>query len=205
MPVNNLPRRVIWSMFLDAFVVSVKGGAVIAAQKHVVAWRRGNALNHLELLNFSWPSARSLDAPRITRISVNKHVFIPPTTILRNLGFDKQRPLPRGSEGLHLEWTILGNELLAFADWLPVWVEGRLDPNSPIPLPPHPSHVFGKGLRTTDYAWTATAWDTYGRWKRDDNTLPHPYAIHAQDVVPAAPEPQAEHPSGCSPQTPSRR
>jgi hypothetical protein len=127
-------------------------------------------------------------------VGLNTHAFTPPKTLLRKLGFD-DRALPQGSDGLRLEWTVLGNELLAFAGWLPLWVRGRLDPLAPIPLPPHPSHVLGEGLRTAACAWTVAAWEAYSRWNRQDRGLPW-YAIHARDLSPAPQVPShpfAEH------------
>ena len=79
-------------------------------------------------------------------------------------------------------------QLLTFAGWLPVWIRGRQDPSVAIPLPPHPSHVFGQSLRTTDYAWTVAAWDAYSRWHKQDPRLPW-YAIPASKLAPAASEP----------------
>jgi len=179
----ELPRGVLWSRFLEAFAMSLGDGAVVVRPRRIVAWRNGAALNRLELLRWSWPDAGDRGAPRVTRIGLNALVFRPPKTLLSRLGFD---PLarPDGDRALRLEWTVLGDELLAFADWLPLWIRGRLDPAAPVPLPPHPSHVFGQGLRTTDYAWTVAAWDAHSRWKAQDPRLPW-YAIHARDVVPA--------------------
>ncbi len=185
MPKNDeLPRGVLWSRFLETFAMALGDGAEVLRPRRIVAWRDGVALNRLHLLRWSWPDPGDRHAPRVTRIGLNTQLFRPPKTLLKRLGFD---PLtrPDGDRALRLEWTVLGDELLAFADWLPLWMRGRLDTATPIPLPPHPSHVFGQDLRTTAYAWTVAAWDAYSRWKGQDPRLPW-YAIHARDVVPSA-------------------
>lgn len=176
-PDSELPRGLLWSSFLDELAEKVDSEAVVVSPKRIVAWRDGDALNRLELLRWTWPDARFPRAPRVTRMGLNTQRFIPPKTLLRRFGFD---PLsrPAGAMRLRLEWSVLGEELLAFAAWLPLWIRGRLDPSVAIPLPPHPSHVFGEGLRTTAYAWTVAAWEAYSRWHKQDPTLPR-YAIHA--------------------------
>lgn len=182
---RELPRGVLWARFLEQLAASISAGAVVVAPKRIVAWSDGDALNRLELLRWTWPDGRFPRAPRVTRMALNTQMFAPPKSLLRRFGFEPGSR-PDGAPGLRLEWSVLGEELLAFAEWLPVWVRGRLDPTVAIPLPPHPSHVFGTGLRTTDYAWTVAAWEAYSRWNKQDLALPR-YAIPAALLVPALP------------------
>jgi len=186
---HELPRRVLWTRFLEQLATNLGPGTVVVSPKRIVAWRSGAALNRVELFRWAWPDARFPRAPRVTRIALNTHAFTPSKALLRRFGFDVHAR-PWRIDGLRLEWTVLGEELLAFADWLQLWIRGRLDSSVAIPLPPHPSHVFGEGLRTTNYAWTVAAWDAYSRSHRQDPKLPW-YAIHARDVVAAA-APRAE-------------
>lgn len=180
---NTMPFGPLCQTFLEAFAAKLGDGAVILASKHLVVWRDGDSLNRLEALRWCWPGPQRPGAPRVTRIYINFHAFDAPRSLLRELGLD-ERTYHAGDEGLRLEWSVLGDELLAFADWLPFWIRGCLDPAAPVPLPPHPSHIFGQGLRTTSYAWTTAAWDAYTRWRGQNPSLPC-YAIPAAQVTPA--------------------
>jgi hypothetical protein len=186
MPRQHEPsRRFFWPSFLEELATDIGRDAVVNYRKQVVTWRDGNHVNHLGLLKWVWPTAQFPDAPRITRISLNKHVFgqSESVSVLRRLGFARQSA-PSPTPGLWLEWSVLGNEVLDFASWLPLWMRGQLDPSVTIPLPPHPSHVWGQGLRATDYAWTVTAFHARARFHDQEPWL-HPLAIPAQELTPA--------------------
>jgi hypothetical protein len=170
--------------FLDSFAEAIHG--IVAKPRRIVAWRDEHTLNRIELLRWVWPNQHQPRAPRIIRIGMNTHWFKPSQTLLRGLGFDPLWP-PDYRECLRLEWSLLEHELLEFATWLPSWIAGRRDGALEIPVPPQPSHVFGAGLRGTCYAWTVAAWEVCARWDRQSGRLPW-YAIHASQVVPAAPE-----------------
>lgn len=180
---GELSRSILWSRFLETFAKEIALWAVVVRPKHIVAWRDGDLLNRVELLRWTWPDASSRAAPRVTRIGLNTQRFTPSKALLRHLGFEPES-LPPSARSLHLEWSVLGEELLAFAEWLPLWIRGRQDASVEIPLPPCPSHVFGQGLRATNYAWTVAAWDAYSRWHKQDPRLPW-YAINAREVVAA--------------------
>lgn len=182
----KLTRSALWLQFLECLRQVVPAQpAMLIRPKHVVAWRgEQGALDHVQLLKWSWPDAAYPRAPAITRIALNTHRFTPSKETLRRLGFS-ELSWPGYTQALRLEWTVLGEELLAFVEWLPVWIRGRVDADARISLPPVPSHVFGKGLRETDYAWTVRAWETYSGWKRQDPRLPW-YAIPAEKVTAAA-------------------
>ena len=183
--IHETPRATPWSRFLQAFADALGPSAVVVRGKHLVAWRYGRHLNHLQLVRWSRPDSSSPRAPRVTRLSLNYYWFDPSKSLLRRLGFGPREHPPR-TDRLRLEWTVLDEEILEFAAWLPLWMGGRLDSSVPIPLPPHPSHVFGEGLRTTMYAWTATAWSANARSKGHSAGLPG-YAIPASRVCPAEP------------------
>ena len=180
---GELSRSILWSRFLETFAKEIALWAVVVRPKHIVVWRDEDLLNRVELLRWTWPDASSRAAPRVTRIGLNTQRFTPSKALLRHLGFEPES-LPPSARSLHLEWSVLGEELLAFAEWLPLWIRGRQDASVEIPLPPCPSHVFGQGLRATNYAWTVAAWDAYSRWHKQDPRLPW-YAINARDVVAA--------------------
>jgi hypothetical protein len=186
MRTRDVLRSTSWSRFLDALAAALGSPAVVLRPKYLVAWRDGKWLNHLELVRWSCPDALSPDAPYVTRLSMNYYYFGPSKALLRKLGFPPQaRPSRR--EELRLEWSVLDEQMLEFAAWIPLWMRGRLDPSAAIPLPPHPSHVFGEGLRTTMYGWTATAWSANALANGQSVDLPR-YAIPAARVVPAEAE-----------------
>jgi len=84
----------------------------VVLPKRIVAWTDGDVLNPLELLRWTWPDSRFPREPRVTRMGLNTHVFHPPKTLLRRFGFDEWSR-PQGSPRLRLEWSVLGEELLA--------------------------------------------------------------------------------------------
>jgi hypothetical protein len=179
---NMSPTR----QFLDEFARQIGPGSEVVGAVRAVAWRDAWALNRVHLVRWLRAMHGDKKPPLVTRIDVNGQWFQPAKALLRRLGFD---PLsqPDGHRVLRLEWTVLDSELSAFAEYLPLWVRGRLDPSVAIPLPPVPSHVFGTDLRSTNYAWTVTAWDTYSAWTGQSPKLPH-YAIPAVEVVAVEPE-----------------
>jgi len=123
--------------------------------KRTVAWREGDTLNHVVLV--PWNGDRP-EAPLITRISANYYSYQPTARTLARLGFAlTDRPVwhPR----LILELTVLDQQLVTFGRWLPRWIAGRLDPAVPIPPPPVECHNWHRDWLTTDYAWSAAAWD----------------------------------------------
>jgi hypothetical protein len=81
---------------------------------------------------------------------------------------------------------VLGDELVAFAPWLAVWMRGHFDPTVLIPLPPHPSHIWSRSLRITNYAWTVTALNAHARFHGRAPLL-HPCATPASEVTAALP------------------
>jgi hypothetical protein len=175
--------RSLWSGFLQELAANIGPGAVVTCHSQVVAWRDSEHLNHLGLLKWTWPNANFPKAPCVTRISLNKHTFDIPETASRRIGLAYRRT-PSSTPGLYLEWSVLGEELLDFASWLPLWIRGQRDSSITIPLPPHPSHVWGKGLRATDYAWTVAAFDAHARFHDQEPWL-HPLAIPACELTPA--------------------
>jgi hypothetical protein len=182
---TQLTRSALWLRFLERLREGVPGPAMVARPKYVVAWRGGRGtLEHVQLLKWAWPEGAYSRAPMVTRIALNTHCFTPSKELLRRLGFE-DCSRPGYTSALRLEWSVLGEELLAFADWLPLWMHGRVSACAPIPLPPVPSHVFGEGLRETAYAWTARAWDAHSGWKKQDPRLPW-YAIPAEQLTAAA-------------------
>ena len=117
----ELSRGLLWSTFLDKFAGKVDPEAIVMSPKRIVAWRDGDALNRLELLRWTWPDSRFSRAPRVTRIGLNTQWFIPPKTLLRRFGFEPWSR-PPGTPRLTLEWSVLSEELIDFADWLPLWI-----------------------------------------------------------------------------------
>ncbi|RJS14245.1 hypothetical protein DRW03_35325 [Corallococcus sp. H22C18031201] len=180
---KKLSRRALWAEFLQRLSSEMESQAPMLHQGRRLIWRQGEWLNGVVLSRHSWPGRNFPEAPPVTRILMNRLTFEPPAAMLRRFGFSGVA-LPLGEERLRLEWTVYGEELLDFATWLPLLIRGRLNPAEAIPLPPHPSHVFNGRLRTTKYAWTATAWEAYARWKRTDASLPF-YAIPAARLRPA--------------------
>jgi hypothetical protein len=199
--VSPSSRAELWTSFLDRFAVAQGVPVVRPGRRNLVAWRTRDEIHHLQLVRLAWPSAADRAAPRLTRIAVDHFEFRPSGELLRRLGahddgcvgdVDPGEAVPAasspgtcagGDRPLHLEWTVLGDELLAFADWLPVWIRGRLDPRLPISLPPVPSNVYGAGLRRTVYAWTAPAWEANAAWKGHSPALPW-YAVPAAELEP---------------------
>jgi len=131
--------------------------------KKTVAWREADgSLNYAYLLR--WFGERAQDTPQITRVMINHYAFTPSRRTLLLLGYDMaERPVRR--EDLHLELTLLDRELAAFATWLPLWLAGRIDPSRAIPEPPHACHNWREDWRTTDYAWSAAAWEANRAWR----------------------------------------
>ncbi|SDY41565.1 hypothetical protein SAMN05444383_1902 [Myxococcus xanthus] len=180
---TRLSRSKLWAEFLQRLASEMEPLAPMLHQGRRLVWRQGEWLNWVTLSRHSWPDRHFPEAPPVTRISMNRFIFEPSEAMLRRFGFSGVG-LPLGERRLRLEWTVYGEELLAFASWLPLLIRGRLNATEPIPLPPHPSHVFNGGLRRTSYAWTATAWEVYARWRRTDVSLPF-MAIPADRVKPA--------------------
>ncbi len=151
-------------------------------REHILAWRLGDHLDHVRLLSWLRPDRERPRASWITRISLNHLTYEPSQAVLRRHWFGP-RARPSRTPRLHAEWTALDDELVQLARWLPTFMRGQLDPAAPIPVPPVPSHVFGEGLRTTEYAWTAAAWPASNRFHgQDPDWLPW-YAIPADKVV----------------------
>lgn len=160
------PRLDAWLRFWDFFTERLLRGQLadtvprLLHREHVLAWRHGDHLDHARLLSWSRPACDRPRAPWITRVSVNHVRFQPSAATLRWLLFPR-RGQPQPTPDLHVEWTALDTELEALARWLPTFMRGQLDPSVPVPPPPVPSHVFGEGLRETEYAWTAAAWEAF--------------------------------------------
>ncbi|NOJ82291.1 hypothetical protein [Myxococcus xanthus] len=180
---TRLSRSKLWAEFLQRLASEMEPLTPVIHQGRRLVWRQGEWLNRVDLSRHSWPDRHFPEAPPVTRISMNRLNFEPPEAMLRRFGLSRVTH-PLGEPRLRLEWTVYGEELLAFASWLPLLIRGRLNPWEPIPLPPHPSHVFNGGLRRTSYAWTTTAWEVYARWRRTDVSLPF-MAIPADRVKPA--------------------
>jgi len=147
---------------LDEGLAALRRPSLWIRPKQTVAWRESDGtLNHVYLRRWHV----GIDgAPRITRIAVNHFRFDPSRRTLRVLSFHpSERPAWR--EDLHFELTVLDRELAAFGPWLPHWIAGRVDPARAIPEPPLPCRNWHKDWRTTDYAWTATAWDASRAWR----------------------------------------
>lgn len=177
-----------WRAFFDHFGEHLhrqglaEGAPTLLRSKAILAWRLGDHLDHVRLLSWLRPDRERRGTSWITRISVNHLTFEPSQAVLRRLWF-RPRSRPARTPGLHVEWTALDAELVQLARWLPAFLRGQLDPSAPIPLPPVPSHVFGEGLRTTEYAWTAAAWEASARFHGGDAGFLPWYAIPAGEVV----------------------
>ncbi len=185
-PSRPMTRSVIWREFLGRLAETLGYPAVVVNPKPIVVWRDGEALNRLELRPWTVPDRQQPDrVPAVTRIAVNEMAFDPSKALLRRLGF-RPDDWPGYTAFLRLEWTVIDDELAGFTEWLPIWVRGRIDPSVTIPLPPHPSHIWGIGLRTTNYAWTVAAWDAYSRYKNMDPRLTRG-SISAEDLRPGLP------------------
>lgn len=185
-PTSNESRAELWTSFLDRFAAALGVPAVRPGRRNFVAWRTGHEVHHLQLVRLAGPSAADPTAPHLTRIAIDHFEFRASKELLDRLGLGDVETRTRmvdGDRPLHLEFSVLGDELLAFADWLPVWIRGRLDPRLPISLPPVPSNVYGPGLRRTVYAWTAEAWRANAAWKRHSPALSW-YAIPAEELEP---------------------
>lgn len=137
--------------------------AVWLRPKQTVAWREADGtVNHVYL--HRWFGKTVEGAPRITRIAVNHFWFKPSRRTLLLLDFHPaERPDKR--DDLHLELTVLDRELAALGAWLPAWIAGRVNPVLAIPEPPLRCRNWHKDWQTTDYAWTATAWDANRAWR----------------------------------------
>lgn len=185
-PSRPMTRSATWKAFLSRLTETLGYPAVVVNPKPTVVWRDRDALNHLELRPWTAPDRQQpARVPAVSRIAVNVMWFRPSNALLRRLGF-RPDAWPGYMDGLRLEWTVLDEELRGFAEWLPTWVRGRIDPKVTIPLPPYPSHVWGIGLRSTSYAWTASAWDAYSRYKNMNARLT-PGSISAEELRPALP------------------
>lgn len=177
-------QRTYWTTFLHDLAVQLEQPAVVTHRNRVLLWHGSNdRLDCLQLLPWCWPSREYPRAPRVTRISLNRHRYDVSQRDLRQLGLDRPR---RSTEPLRLELSVLGDELLDFARWLPLWIRGRLDPSVLIPVPPLPCHIWSRGLRTMDYAWTVTALEAHARFHGCEPWL-HPCATPASEVTPALP------------------
>lgn len=150
--------------FADALVAAGRP-AVWLRPKLTVAWReRDGSVNRVYL--HRWHVGIE-GAPRITRIAVNHFWFKPSRRTLLLLDFHPaERPWKR--DDLHLELTVLDRELAAFGSWLPAWIAGRVNPALAIPEPPLLCRNWHKDWQTTDYAWTATAWDANRAWSQQE-------------------------------------
>jgi hypothetical protein len=169
------------------------GPPMLAGPKRILAWRRGKHLERVELVSWSRPEAGRTRAPWITRIAANYFVFDASQATLVRLGFRTVRgslpPRPSATPELRFEWTALDDELEPLARWLPSWMQAKLDPTLGIELPPVPSHVFGRNLHTSVYAWTRAAWDAWTTYDAG-KIAPLPwYAIPADKLVAEPGEP----------------
>lgn len=166
-------------------------------RRRVLAWRRGERLERVELVSWSRPDAGRMRAPSITRIAGNHFAFDVSQALVRRLGFRQTSPWspprPRSTPELDFEWTAVDDELEALARWLPSWMQAKLDPSLAIALPPVPSHVFGRSLHTSVYAWTQAAWDAWTKYDAG-KIAPLPwYAIPADKLVAEPAEPTLGH------------
>lgn len=166
-PSSTMSRDAIWWTFFDLFHTHLReaglaeGRREIVRGKPIMFWRDGKHINNVQLVSWSRPEHRRRCDPWVTRVAVNYFGHDPTKAALGRLGFRPDGgfwPRPGPTRGLRFEWTAMDVELTRLARWFPTWMAGRLDPTQPIPLPPVPSHVFGRGLRTTSYAWTDVAW-----------------------------------------------
>jgi hypothetical protein len=181
---RNKKRKEVWSQFLIRLAENLGPDAFVASRKPIVAWRYLGTVNYFELVPWDHPNPRYPGSPPTTaRLCVNIATFYRPVALLRTMGFGPMHS-PGSLERLALEWTFLDDELATFAEWLPVWASGRIDPTVTIPLPPIPSHVWGEGLRETRYAWTVAAWNDFSDWQRIERRLTRG-AIAAEKLMPA--------------------
>lgn len=153
--------------FLEEFARALERAgrrALWIRPKRTVAWREGDTLNHALLVRWN---GEDPDAPRITRISVNYYAFGASARTRLLLGFDLPDH-PGHREGLRLELTVLDRELVAFAEWLVRWIVGRVNPEIPIPPPPVECHNWHRDWLTTDYAWSAAAWEAQRAWRAQE-------------------------------------
>lgn len=169
------------------------GPPMLAGPKRILAWRRARHLERVELVSWSRPEAGRTRAPWITRIAANYFVFDASQATLDRLGFRTVRgsfpPRPSATPELRFEWTALDVELEALARWLPSWMQAKLDPTLGIALPPVRSHVFGRSLHTSVYAWTKAAWEAWTKYDAG-KIAPLPwYAIPADKLVAEPGEP----------------
>lgn len=196
-----MSRTRVWAAFIERIAARVRDARLaddpprLLRQRHLLAWRHGDDLNHVRLLSWLRPHSGRPRAAWITRVSLNHLAFEPSAAVLRSLGFPRATA-PRATSGVRVEWTALDEEVVALTGWLPTWIRGRVDPTVAIPLPPHPSHVFGEGLRTTVYVWTAAAWEASARFHRRDARWLPSYAIPAAEITPAAANPHGGHDDG---------
>jgi hypothetical protein len=185
-PARNKKRKEVWNEFFSRLADALGLDALVANRKPVVAWRHLGSMNYFQLVPWDEPSPRYPGPPPSTvRLCVNMMTLFHPGSLLREMGFNPAHR-PGHLECLEVEWTLVDDELLAFADWLPFWVSGRIDTTLTIPLPPIASHVWGGGLRDTRYAWTVSAWNAFSDWQRIDRRLTRG-ATAAEKLMPAMP------------------
>jgi hypothetical protein len=193
-------RSVVWARFFEVLAehLQLAGLAdspplIADRRRRVLAWRRRERLERVELVSWSRPEAGRTRAPSITRIAGNHFAFDVSQALVRRLGFRPtspwSRPRPRSTPELDFEWTALDDELEPLARWLPSWMQAKLDPTLGIALPPVPSHVFGRNLHTSVYAWTKAAWEAWTKYDAG-KIAPLPwYAIPADKLVAEPGEP----------------
>ena len=193
-------RSVVWARFFEVLGehlqregLADRPPLIADRRRRVLAWRRGERLERVELVSWSRPDAGRTRAPSITRIAGNHFAFDFSRPLVSRLGFRPTSPWspprPRSTPELDFEWTALDDELEVLARWLPSWMQAKLDPTLGIELPPVPSHVFGRNLHTSVYAWTKAAWDA---WTTYDVGKIEPlpwYAIAADKLVAEPGEP----------------
>jgi hypothetical protein len=177
-------KDVLSRAFLDAFEKEIRDAAshlVTLPRVPGIVWRQGDALHALRLIDISWPGPGKNDAPEIVRININ-HSRVPLTrSEAAHLALDSSVSSAPARTSFHLEWTVLGEQLVAFAPFIAAWLWMKTGPEARQVLPPpHACYIWGSDPRRIDYAWSIAAWQAQNAYRGQRGHMHRIMSVFAQ-------------------------